>query len=96
MDTGTLRPIADEWEWQIHGACRTTDPGLFFHPEGERGPAKRDRDEAAKKVCLTCPVLTTCAAHALLTREPYGVCGGMTEEDRAAIYERPALLGLAG
>jgi len=29
-------PIADIWEWQYDGACRSADPDLFFHPEGER------------------------------------------------------------
>jgi len=37
-------PVADLWEWQLDGACRTADPRLFFHPEGERGPARRERD----------------------------------------------------
>ncbi len=83
---GTLRPVADEWEWQLHGACRTTGPELFFHPEGERGPSKRNRDLAAKEICATCPVLATCAAHALVYREPYGVWGGMSEEDREEVY----------
>ena len=27
-----------------------------------------------------------CAAHALSVREPYGVWGGLTEEEREAIY----------
>jgi WhiB family redox-sensing transcriptional regulator len=31
-------PVADLWEWQLAGVCRTADPTLFFHPEGERGP----------------------------------------------------------
>ena len=64
---------------------------MFFHPEGERGPARRNRDEAAKAVCLTCPVLAQCRAHALAVREPYGVWGGLTEDDREQIYaERQA------
>ena len=63
---------------------------MFFHPEGERGPARRNRDQAAKAVCRTCPVLTQCRAHALAVREPYGVWGGLSEEDRDAIYAAPA------
>lgn len=79
-------PNADLWDWQLLGACRGADPDLFFHPEGERGPARRNRDRAAKSVCAGCPVLTDCAAHALLVREPYGVWGAMTEDEREAIY----------
>ena len=79
-------PVADLWEWQIDGSCRTADPTLFFHPEGERGPARRDRDAAAKAICAGCPVLQECRRHALTVREPYGVWGGLTEDDRNAIY----------
>lgn len=79
-------PVADLWEWQIDGSCRTADPTLFFHPEGERGPARRDRDAAAQAICAGCPVLQECRRHALTVREPYGVWGGLTEDDRNAIY----------
>ena len=75
-------PVAELWEWQYQGACRTASPEVFFHPEGERGPARRRRDERAKQVCLTCPVLDACRAHALAVREPYGVWGGMSEHER--------------
>jgi len=79
-------PVADLWEWQLDGACREADPRIFFHPEGERGPARRDRDAAAKAVCTSCPVLNECRRHALTVREPYGVWGGLTEDDRTAFY----------
>jgi len=84
-------PVADVWEWQFDGACRTEDPTTFFHPEGERGPSRETRDRAAKSICASCPVITQCAAHALTVREPYGVWGGMTEEEREAIYRRKTL-----
>jgi WhiB family transcriptional regulator, redox-sensing transcriptional regulator len=79
-------PVADIWEWQLQGSCRDADPRLFFHPEGERGPARRERDAAARQVCGACPVLEQCRSHALAVREPYGVWGGLTEDDREAIY----------
>jgi WhiB family transcriptional regulator, redox-sensing transcriptional regulator len=79
-------PVADIWEWQLKGSCRDADPRLFFHPEGERGPARRERDAAARAVCSTCPVLEQCREHALTVREPYGVWGGLTEDDREAVY----------
>ena len=75
-------PNADFWDWQLHWACRGEDPALFFHPEGERGPSREARESAAKAVCATCPVLAACAAHALAVREPYGVWGGMSEDER--------------
>ena len=79
-------PVADVWEWQLDGSCREADPMIFFHPEGERGPARRRRDVAAKAVCASCPVLQECREHALAVREPYGVWGGLTEEERESLY----------
>ena len=79
-------PVADLWKWQYDGSCRSEDPATFFHPEGERGPSRRDRDSAAQAVCRTCPVLRECREHALRVREPYGVWGGMTESEREASY----------
>jgi len=79
-------PVADLWQWQLEGSCRRENPDVFFHPEGERGPARRSRDSAAKAVCLGCPVLKSCREHALQVREPYGVWGAMTEYEREAAY----------
>ena len=81
-------PVADIWEWQLQGLCRDVDSTLFFHPEGERGPARRNRDMAAKAVCERCPVIRECRSHALKVREPYGVWGGLTEDQRLEILER--------
>jgi len=55
---------------------------MFFHPEGERGPRRRNREAAAKAICATCPVLAQCRAHAIAIREPYGIWGGLGEEER--------------
>lgn len=78
-------PVADLWDWQLDGSCRRENPDVFFHPEGERGPARRDRDSAAKAVCGACPVLRQCREHALRVREPYGVWGGLTEDERESV-----------
>ena len=72
--------------WQLQGACREVDSRLFFHPESERGPARSNRASKALKICATCPVLEQCRRHALAVREPYGIWGGLTEDQRAAIY----------
>lgn len=78
-------PIADLWEWQYQGACRDLDNALFFHPEGERGPRRRQRDAAAVAICQGCPVIEQCREHSLRSREPYGVWGGLTEDERERI-----------
>jgi WhiB family redox-sensing transcriptional regulator len=75
-------PSAQMWEWQFDGSCRRENPDIFFHPDGERGSARRNRDRAAKALCRDCPVLQNCRRHALQVREPYGVWGGMTEHER--------------
>lgn len=79
-------PNADIWDWQLIGLCRGEDPNVFFHPEGERGPARVNRDASAKAICAACPVKVQCAQHALAVREPYGVWGGLTEDEREDIY----------
>jgi len=76
------------WQWQEVGACRQADPTLFFHPQNERGLARARRDRAAKAVCAACEVRIECADYAIRAREPYGVWGGLTEEDREQIYAR--------
>ncbi|GAB4080488.1 MULTISPECIES: WhiB family transcriptional regulator [Modestobacter] len=78
-------PVAEVWDWQLHGACRGESTSLFFHPDGERGPARARRQAAAKAVCGRCPVLESCLKHALSVREPYGVWGGMSEEERTRL-----------
>ena len=75
-------PNSDFWDWQLAAACRGEDPDIFFHPEGERGAMKAARESAAKAVCGRCPVVKQCLSHALTVREPYGVWGGMTEDER--------------
>ncbi|MDX6356547.1 MAG: WhiB family transcriptional regulator, redox-sensing transcriptional regulator [Streptomyces sp.] len=81
-------PNADLWDWQLVAACRGVDSSLFFHPEGERGAARSAREASAKEVCMRCPVRAECATHALAVREPYGVWGGLTEDEREAMMGR--------
>lgn len=88
MPQQPLAQVPDDavWHWQENGNCRTADPALFFHPQNERGSTRRKRDEAAKAVCSACPVRVECADYAIRAREPYGVWGGMTEEEREKVY----------
>jgi WhiB family redox-sensing transcriptional regulator len=83
------RPVADEWEWQYEGACRNLPSEMFFHPDGERGPRRRNRENTAKAVCASCPVIAACRAHALAVQEPYGIWGGLSEDDRLEIIAKP-------
>jgi WhiB family redox-sensing transcriptional regulator len=83
-------PVTDIWDWQMRGACRGMDSALFFHPEGERGPARAGREARAKEICGNCPVLARCRAHALAAHEPYGVWGGLSESERVEIVRARA------
>lgn len=83
-------PNADFWDWQLDSACRGLDSEIFYHPDGERGSARERRVSTAKAICAACPVIAQCRAHALKTKEPYGVWGGLGEEDREAIYAQQA------
>ncbi|MFJ6632150.1 WhiB family transcriptional regulator [Streptomyces sp. NPDC091376] len=73
------------WDWQLSAACRGADSSLFFHPPDERGDARTEREERAKRVCFRCPVRQACLRHSLEAREQFGVWGGLGEEERRAL-----------
>lgn len=75
-------PNADFWDWQLHGSCRGKDSDVFYHPDGERGRARAQRENRAKAICNACPVLNSCREHALKVAEPYGIWGGLSESER--------------
>jgi WhiB family redox-sensing transcriptional regulator len=75
-------PVAENWDWQIRAACRGLSASVFFHPENERGPSRRRREQGAKAVCAQCPVVRDCLNWALEMREPYGVWGGKSVPER--------------
>ncbi|WP_225826524.1 WhiB family transcriptional regulator [Streptomyces naphthomycinicus] len=80
--TSQLKPLLRTWEWQAEAACRGMDSSVFFSPAGERGNARRRREEAAQEICLHCPVRVPCAGFAAASEQRYGVWGGRTETDR--------------
>ena len=80
-------------EWSNEAACLTAEPEQFF-PIGSGGGAL-DEISAAKAICAGCAVLTECREYALSTRQPFGVWGGLDEEQRRAIWMgrgQPALV----
>ncbi|MEW1927719.1 WhiB family transcriptional regulator [Streptomyces sp. NPDC088360] len=70
-------------EWMTSALCAREDPELFF-PVSVSGPALRE-ELAAKRVCLRCPVLRPCLTWALDSGQAYGVWGGTSAEERAAL-----------
>jgi WhiB family redox-sensing transcriptional regulator len=85
-----LVPRLEQWEWQLAAACRGLASSAFFHPEGERGASRVRRERAAKAICATCRVSQDCLDWALKVREPYGVWGGKTSEERALLIRQAA------
>ena len=80
-------------DWSNRAACLGAEPELFF-PIGTGGAAL-DEVGAAKAVCSTCAVLSDCRDYALRTRQPFGVWGGLDEEQRRALWvtdQEPALV----
>ena len=61
---------------------------MFFHPDGERGRARLQRERRAKEMCRQCPVMAQCRAHALEVGEPYGIWGGLSETERELLLKR--------
>lgn len=89
----TIKPIADEWEWQYQGACRDVDPEIFFLEHGERAQVKRKRQEKALTICRACPVVAQCLDHALKVPEMYGVWGGTTADQRLVMLNKKDIHG---
>ena len=73
--------MRDPKAWRHQAACRGIDPDIFFPEHEEPG-------DAAKAVCLRCPVRQPCLEWALATREKEGVWGGCDERDRRRILRQ--------
>jgi WhiB family redox-sensing transcriptional regulator len=81
-------PRQGDWDWQAQAACRGLDTANFYHPENERGPSRVRREMQAKAICSRCPVIKQCLRWALEAREPYGVWGGLSAEERELVLQK--------
>lgn len=70
-------------EWLHRARCKDEDPELFF-PIGTSGPAAV-QIEAAKSICMLCPVRSECLEWAMVTGQEAGVWGGLSEDERRAL-----------
>ena len=73
---------SSDWSWQLRGHCLTVPSEIFFPEDHASRRARREREEQAKRICRTCPVLSTCREHALTTPERFGVWGATTARER--------------
>lgn len=76
-----FRPPGD---WVELALCREVGSEMFFPPDDK--PVARDFYANAKSVCKRCEVVTECLQYGI--HEAYGVWGGTTPSERAAMRER--------
>jgi WhiB family redox-sensing transcriptional regulator len=67
-------------EWRANGACTSADPDLFF-PISDRGAAAAQIAQA-RRICADCTVRSRCLGFAMEAREPEGIWGGTTPDER--------------
>jgi WhiB family redox-sensing transcriptional regulator len=60
---------------------------IFFPPDGERGRSLWRREDDAKQICQSCPVIEACRAHALDAAEEHGVWGATTPIERRRLIQ---------
>lgn len=73
----------DEGSWRVDALCRDHNPDLFF-PIGTTGQAI-EQIEAARAVCMACPVRVECLEFALETNQEAGIWGGTSEDERRGL-----------
>ena len=88
MSEVSVPPGVRSLNWMAHGACRHTDPELFFPASAVTGPAAR-QVELAKAVCAPCGVRAVCLAYAVETM-PEGIWGGTTPAERRTARRGPS------
>jgi hypothetical protein len=69
--------IVDDWTDQA--ACQGVDIDLFFD---------EDRTIEARRLCLSCPVRSSCLSAAQDREEPCGIWGGLTATERELVDAR--------
>lgn len=75
--------MSTDQSWRTRAECRDLDPELFFIERHESA-------EEAKRVCARCPVRAECLDYALVTRQRFGIWGGMGERQRRQLYRSRA------
>ena len=58
MKLVNLGPETNNWDWQVHAACRGLSVDVFYEVDFARGAAKRAHVAHAKAICANCPVIT--------------------------------------
>ena len=67
---------------EVRLAC--IDRDYLFFPEDDNYDAFLTNH--AKALCGICPIFEVCRAKGIENQEPYGIWGGLTPEERRALY----------
>ncbi|MGB6057793.1 MAG: WhiB family transcriptional regulator [Microthrixaceae bacterium] len=79
-----MKPAPVDTQWMADGNCADKSPSQFFPSDGVGV-------EAARKVCVGCPVISECLEYALSNRIDHGVWGGTSERERRRILKSRAV-----
>jgi WhiB family redox-sensing transcriptional regulator len=71
-------------------------PEYFFGPDNESRDRRLHREQQAKQICQSCPVMSLCRAHAVAARESYGIWGATTARERDRLTAVPQVQPNAG
>jgi WhiB family transcriptional regulator, redox-sensing transcriptional regulator len=82
----TATSFARATSWAGRGACRGSDPELFF-PITQSGPAI-SQIAKARAICARCPVRAQCLEFAMDSGQDFGVWGGMSEGERRTLRRK--------
>jgi WhiB family transcriptional regulator, redox-sensing transcriptional regulator len=77
----TVIRSSDDATWMARSRCRGMNPAVFFPTDGAGF-------EAARRVCLECPVRAECLEYALANHIDQGAWGGTSERERRRILRR--------
>jgi len=72
----------DKAKWREHGRCVDLPRGAMYPPRADKQQA------IAESVCKGCYTQIECLYFALVNKEDFGVWGGTTETERAAMQQK--------
>lgn len=74
--------LMHNYYWTDYAVCKNRVELFFDLEKNERPPARKIREQAAKELCSTCPVMDVCRQYGRDTHS-LGIWGGETELERA-------------
>ncbi len=76
----------DGSDWREQAACRDVEDKNLFYPIGYAH--ELSQIEEAKRICFGCASRQACLAFAITSGDAYGILGGTTPDERAALRRR--------